>query len=117
MSAVSPPGVPYLYASCSRALSQAQHRHYNMLLNNLKETSDKPGYHSSPIAYTHAHLVDSFFVGENPRDKEKVRVTRNDKTGEVVACVKKVRLGNLDIYSPKRAADWRISVNIEAPGS
>jgi hypothetical protein len=44
-------------------------------------------------------------------------VTRNEKTGEVLATVKKVRLGNLDVYSPKRAADWRISVNIEVPGA
>lgn len=44
-------------------------------------------------------------------------MTRNDKTGEVLATVKKVRLGNLDVYSPKRAADWRISVNVEVPGA
>jgi polynucleotide 5'-triphosphatase len=44
-------------------------------------------------------------------------VTRNEKTGDVVATVKKIRLGNLDIYSPKRAADWRISVNVEVPGA
>jgi len=96
-------------------MSQAQHQHFNILLNRLKEASDKPGYHSSPIAYTHSHLVDSFYASENPRDKEKIRVTRNDKTKEVIATVKKVRLGNLDVYSPKRAADWRISVNVEVP--
>lgn len=43
-------------------------------------------------------------------------MTRDEKTSEVVACVKKVRLDSLDIYSPKRAADWRISVNVEVPG-
>ncbi|KAI9512390.1 mRNA triphosphatase CET1 [Russula earlei] len=96
-------------------MSQAQHQHYNILLNKLKEASDKPGYHSSSIAYTHAHLVDSFYVSENPRDREKIRVTRNDKNGEVLSTVKKIRLGNLDVYSPKRAADWRISVNVEVP--
>ena len=94
-----------------------QHKHYNTRLNNLKEDSDKPGAHSSPIAYTHSHLVDSFYTPENVRDREKVRVTRNEKTGEVLATVKKVRLGNLDVYSPKRAADWRISVNVEVPGA
>ncbi|KAI0304444.1 mRNA triphosphatase CET1 [Multifurca ochricompacta] len=92
-----------------------QHKHFNMLLNNLKESSDKPGYHSSPIAYTHSHLVDSFYASENPRSRENIRVTRDDKTGEVLATVKKVRLGNLDVYNPKRAADWRISVNVEVP--
>jgi polynucleotide 5'-triphosphatase len=44
-------------------------------------------------------------------------VTRNEKTGDVLAAVKKIRLGNLDVYSPKRAADWRISVNVEVPGA
>jgi polynucleotide 5'-triphosphatase len=94
-----------------------QHKHYNALLNKLKEESDKPGYHSSPIAYTHTHLVDSFYAPDNLGEREKIRVTRNDKTGEVLATVKKVRLGNLDVYSPKRAADWRISVNVEVPGA
>ncbi len=91
-----------------------QHKHFNVLLNGLKESSDKPGYHSSPIAYTHAHLVDSFYASG---DREKIRVTRNNKTGEVIAAVKKVRLGNLDVYNPKRAADWRVSVNVEVPGT
>lgn len=96
-------------------MSQAQHQHYNILLNRLKEASDKPGHHSSSIEYAHSHLVDSFYASENPRDREKIRVTRNEKTGDVIATVKKIRLGNLDVYSPKRAADWRISVNVEVP--
>ncbi|KAF8262280.1 CYTH-like domain-containing protein [Lactarius quietus] len=93
-------------------MTTMQHKHYNVLLNNLKETSDKPGYHTSPIAYTHSHLVDSFYA---TGDRDKIRVTRNEKTGEVLATVKKVRLGNLDVYNPKRAADWRVSVNVEVP--
>lgn len=44
-------------------------------------------------------------------------MTRNEKTGNVIAAVKKIRLGNLDVYSPKRAVDWRISVNVEVPGA
>jgi polynucleotide 5'-triphosphatase len=43
-------------------------------------------------------------------------MTRDERTGEVVECVKKVRLRDLNIYSPKRAADWRVSVNLEIPG-
>jgi len=97
-------------------MSQAQHQHYNILLNNLKEASDRPGYHSdSPIMYRHTRVVDSFYASENPRDRDKIRVTRDDKTKEVLASVRKVRLGNLDVYNPKHAADWRISVNVEVP--
>lgn len=44
-------------------------------------------------------------------------MTRDEKTGEVTQIVKKIRLGDLNIYSPKRPADWRISVNMEVPGA
>ncbi|KAA1469956.1 mRNA capping enzyme [Dentipellis sp. KUC8613] len=98
-------------------MSAAQHKHFNTLLNNLKATSDQPGHPSSPLSYAHLRLVDSFYAPENPRDRDKIRVTRDEKTGEVIECLKKVRLANLDIYSPKRGADWRISVNVEVPVS
>ena len=91
-----------------------QHKHFNQLLNNLEANSRQPDHPSSPLQYTHLHLVDSFYNQDGSRDK--IRVTRNEKTGEVVACMRKVRLGSIDIYSPKRAADWRISVNVEVPG-
>ncbi|GJE88498.1 mRNA capping enzyme [Phanerochaete sordida] len=96
-------------------MSPAQHRHFNQLLNELKLKSTQPGYPSSPLEYTHLHLVDNFFPSDSPGDREKIRVTRQEKSGEVVACMRKVRLGSLDIYSPKRHADWRISVNMEIP--
>ncbi|EED81037.1 mRNA capping enzyme [Postia placenta Mad-698-R] len=89
---------------------QIQHKHFNTLLNNLKTTSSTP----SEMNYAHLHLVDSFYAAPDGRG-EKVRVTRDEKSGAVQACVQKVRLGSLDIYSPKRAADWRISVNVEIP--
>jgi polynucleotide 5'-triphosphatase len=47
---------------------------------------------------------------------DKIRVTRDERTGEVKECVKKIRLGDLNIYCPKRVADWRVSVNVEVPG-
>jgi polynucleotide 5'-triphosphatase len=96
-------------------MSIAQHEHYNTLLNKLKIASTQPGHPSSPLEYTHKHLVDSFYPTENARDREKIRVTRDERTGTVVECMRKVRLGDLNIYSPKRPADWRISVNLEIP--
>lgn len=66
------------------------------------------------MTYSHLRLVDSFYTPDGRG--ERVRVTRDEKTGAVHACVQKVRLGNIDVYSPKRAADWRISVNVEIPG-
>ena len=47
----------------------------------------------------------------------QIRVTRNEKTGEVRECKRKVRLGDLNIYCPKRLVDWRVSVNVEIPGT
>ncbi|KAI0338881.1 mRNA capping enzyme [Trametopsis cervina] len=94
-------------------MSAMQHKHFNTLLNTLKMNSHEPDHPSTPLEYAHLHLVDSFYNAEGSR--EKIRVTRNEKTGEVVACMRKVRLGSLDIFCPKRAADWRISVNVEVP--
>lgn len=90
-----------------------QHKHFNELLNGLKVTP--PPSATSSISYTHLRLIDSFY--QSPDSRDKIRVTRDEKTGKVEQCVRKVRLGDLDIYSPKRAADWRISVNLEIPGT
>ena len=90
-----------------------QHKHFNELLNGLKLSP--PSSATSSISYTHLRLVDSFY--QSPDSRDKIRVTRDEKTSKVEQCVRKVRLGDLDIYSPKRAADWRISVNVEVPGA
>ncbi|KAI0662329.1 mRNA capping enzyme [Cubamyces menziesii] len=94
-------------------MSPKQHQHYNKLLNNLK-TATSSAHPASTLAYQHLHLIDNFYAPESGRG-EKIRVTRNEKTGEVLATVRKIRLADLNIYSPKRAADWRISVNLEVP--
>ncbi|KAL0058230.1 mRNA-capping enzyme subunit beta [Marasmius tenuissimus] len=76
-------------------------------------SSSQPGYAaSSPLDYHHLYHVDSFYES---RDREKVRVTKEEKTGNLVESIKKIRLGDLNIYSPKRNADWRVSVNLEVP--
>lgn len=91
---------------------KAQHKHFNTLLNTLKLASTEPSHPSSPLTYAHHFLVDSFY----PSDRDKIRVTRDEKTGTVTGCMRKVRLGDLNVYCPKRRADWRISVNLEIPG-
>ena len=84
-----------------------------MLLNDLKTGAHQRPPGSSAISYEHLHLKDSFYEGENRGDK--IRVTRDEKTGDVKETMRKVRLGDLNIYSPKRVCDWRISVNVEMP--
>jgi len=93
-------------------MSANQHRHFNTLLNDLKTTSAQSSHPAAPLGYKHLYLIDSFYTSDGG---EKIRVTREEKTGVVTQCVRKIRLGNLNIYSPKRAADWRISVNLEVP--
>ena len=75
-----------------------------------------PSHVGSPLNYSHRYLVDSFYSADSS-DRDKIRVTRDEKTNDILECMRKVRLGNLDIYSPKRAADWRISVNLEVPSA
>lgn len=78
--------------------------------------SEQSSHPSSPLGQKHLNLVDTFYSPENPHDKERIRVTRDEKTGDVIECMRKIRLGDLNIYSPKREADWRLSVNYEVPG-
>ncbi|EGN98481.1 hypothetical protein SERLA73DRAFT_183518 [Serpula lacrymans var. lacrymans S7.3] len=95
-------------------MSANQHKHFNTLLNELMRISNQPSHPSSPLEYTHLKVIDSFFPSDH-QDRDKIRVTRDENTGNVLECVRKVRLGDLNIYSPKRLADWRISVNLEIP--
>ncbi|KAJ7095982.1 CYTH-like domain-containing protein [Mycena belliarum] len=98
-------------------MSLQQHKHFNTRLNELKTASTQPSFPSTPLEYSHLYLLDSFYPTDNPHDKDKIRVTRNEKTGTVLECMRKIRLGDLNIFSPKRAADWRVSVNLEVPVS
>ncbi|KAI0712672.1 mRNA triphosphatase CET1 [Earliella scabrosa] len=90
-------------------MTARQHKHFNTLLNKLKMEKE-----ANDISYEHLHLIDHFYTPDGGRG-EKIRVTRDEKTREVRACMRKVRLGNLDIYCPKRSVDWRVSVNMEIP--
>ncbi|KNZ73077.1 mRNA-capping enzyme subunit beta [Termitomyces sp. J132] len=94
-------------------MSVNQHKHYNSLLNNLM-TNSQPAS-SSQLKYSHLHLFDSFYPAAEGPAQDKIRVTRDEQTKTVTACVRKIRLGDLNVYSPKRAADWRVSVNLEVP--
>lgn len=71
-----------------------------------------------PLGYTHTKQIDSTFQNpnENPRTAKKIRVTTNAH-GEVLDTIVKENLGHLNIYSPKTAFDWRISINNERKGS
>ena len=81
------------------------------------------------MSYVHTYECDTFYELSqsgalilpasirsqlNPRhSKAKVRITTDQKTGKELAKIVKVRINDLDVYSPRTAFDWRISVNLE----
>lgn len=85
-----------------------------------------------PMDYVHLHERDSFFelppekshalpatmrAAMNPRHRARVRVTTDQKSGKVLSKIVKTRIADLNVYSPKTAFDWRVSVNMEMPYS
>lgn len=82
-----------------------------------------------PMDYIHKRECDTFYelsqagvlnlpssirAQMNPRhNKAKVRITTDQKTGEVKAKIVKVRVADIDVFSPFTAFDWRVSVNLE----
>ncbi|KAI5298068.1 mRNA-capping enzyme subunit beta [Ascosphaera atra] len=102
-----------------------QHRALNNFLNTAITQSRLPNTKRVPMSYAHHKQRDIFYdlppalvpimirhhlrPGHTPR----VRVTVDQKTGEVIAKIVKCRLADLDVYSPRTCLDWRLSVNIE----
>jgi polynucleotide 5'-triphosphatase len=83
-----------------------------------------------PIQYAHRRERDSFyelpkpivqtlpatiqhFLKQSSHHAPKVRVTHDQKTGEVLAKIIKTRVKDLDIFIPNSPLDCRISVNLE----
>ena len=83
----------------------------------------------TPIDYKHTYECDSFYelsqdgylrlprsiqtLSTPGRNKTKVRVTIDQKTGEWLATIVKVRIADINIYNPRSSFDWRLSVNLE----
>ncbi|KAI9885437.1 MAG: hypothetical protein M1823_002743 [Watsoniomyces obsoletus] len=85
-----------------------------------------------PLQYVHTRELDRFYelpTSQLPASiplsvrpllhsrghRTKVRVTHDQKTGEQLAQIIKIRIADLDVYSPRTAFDWRVSVNLEMP--
>lgn len=103
-------------------------------MNNWLNTAVQKAYPKDPtsharipIVYKHRRERDSFY--ELPASQHSllpssirelkgrhdcsVRVTRDQKTGEVLAAIIKSRVSDLDLYLPSEPLDCRISVNLE----
>ncbi|KAG8904789.1 mRNA-capping enzyme subunit beta [Tulasnella sp. 403] len=103
----------------SSNMTVQQYAQYNQALNKLVERANQPTYPNARIRYEHARMVDTFHTpvaGSGfGSGSGKIRVTTDAKTGEVKECVQKTRIADLNIYSPKRKLDWRVSVSTETP--
>ncbi|KAG7005631.1 hypothetical protein G7Y79_00018g044380 [Physcia stellaris] len=120
------------------SMTETQHRELNRFLNqalvNSKpqnaKTASNLAHRRVQMDYAHTYETDTFYplsqagiltlpksirTQINPRDRlgQSVRVTTNNKTGQLIAQIIKVRVANLEIYSPGTLFDWRISVNVE----
>ncbi|KAG8842629.1 mRNA-capping enzyme subunit beta [Serendipita sp. 411] len=91
-------------------LSARQHEHLNRMLNDQVTRTVSSSYPHARMAFRHQQTTDDFFSQDSD---SKFRVSRDTKTGQVVECIIKKRLGDLHVISPKREVDWRISVNTE----
>ncbi|KAF9583805.1 mRNA-capping enzyme subunit beta, partial [Lunasporangiospora selenospora] len=97
----------------SSDMTLAQHAHFNRVLNErFKRLSVKEA--KEHISYAHTKEVDQFYQGG---PDGKVRVTRDQSTNKVIenGTVKKERIADLDVYSPRNPFDFRVSVNVEVP--
>ncbi|KAJ5326975.1 hypothetical protein MYU51_008137 [Penicillium brevicompactum] len=103
-----------------------QHRAMNNFLNDtVKASLPQQNPSRIPLAYVHTKERDTFYEIQpaelppiirqnlNPRHKPKVRVTTDQRTGEVLAKIVKCRVADLDVCSPRTTVDWRVSVNLE----
>ncbi|KAG0302390.1 mRNA-capping enzyme subunit beta [Dissophora globulifera] len=112
---LAPQGRPTWY-QFSSDMTVDQHAHFNKTLNWRLEQTRKTEPKERQIRYQHTYEIDQFFVGSG-NSGGKVRVTRDQNTKEVIpnGIVKKERIADLDIFSPRNAFDFRVSVNIETP--
>ncbi len=110
-------------------MTMEQHKRMNMYLNEQVRKSKAPDSSRQSVNYQHTREVDIFyeldqqeFSALNPivqelinksGQRQRVRVTRDEKTGNVIRALIKHRVANLEISSPGTEWDYRIGVNLE----
>lgn len=80
------------------------------------------------LTYVHTRETDTFYeLSQNAintlppsvqayidrRNKPKVRITTDQRTGKEMAKIIKVRISDIEVYSPQTPFDWRVSVSLE----
>ena len=106
-----------------------QHKRMNMYLNGQVQKAKAPGASRASVDYQHTKEIDIFyeldqqgFLSLNPivqrlinqsGTRQRIRVTKDAKTGQVLRAIIKHRIGNMEISSPQTEWDYRIGINLE----
>ncbi|KAF2823316.1 mRNA triphosphatase CET1 [Ophiobolus disseminans] len=110
-------------------MTMEQHKRMNMYLNAQVSQSNVPGAPRPAVKYQHTREVDIFYdlgpeqLAAMPETlkrliaasgvRQRVRVTRDQKTNQVIRSMIKIRIANLEISSPRTEWDYRIGINVE----
>ena len=111
-------------------MTMEQHKRMNMYLNGqVQRSAPSSGSNRTEIKYAHTKEIDQFYeVSQQAFDnlpptvrvmiaqahkKERIRVSRDAKTGSILRKIIKLRIANLEISSPQTEWDYRIGINLE----
>ncbi|KAL8714562.1 MAG: hypothetical protein Q9220_001510 [cf. Caloplaca sp. 1 TL-2023] len=126
---------PNLRTAFRSSMTAAQHHALNKFLNQALQRSNAPPPPGEPprkprvpLTYVHKRETDTFYeLSPNAmntlppsiqayldrRNKPKVRITTDQVSGQVTAKIIKVRVSDIEVYSPQTLFDWRVSVSLE----
>lgn len=106
-----------------------QHKRMNMYLNGQVQRAKAPGASRASIDYTHTKEIDVFYeldqqgfnslsstvqrLISQSATRQRIRVTKDAKTGAVLRAIIKHRIANFEISSPQTEWDYRIGINLE----
>ncbi|KAJ3169423.1 mRNA-capping enzyme subunit beta [Geranomyces variabilis] len=94
-------------------MTRDQHGHFNRVLNALVQPP-APGI--TPLRYIHTNEVDHYHEGGGgDGGRNKIRVSMDQKTGQVREVLCKRRIADLEIHLPNSPLDFRISMSLEMP--
>ncbi|KAG5519593.1 hypothetical protein PMAC_001748 [Pneumocystis sp. 'macacae'] len=101
-------------------MTESQHKYFNRFLNSSFEksqTKTKERQSRIPMKYKHTREIDKLYSNTllDHDFQNRIRITTEKKTGQVISRLIKTRIASLNIFSPKTLFDWRISINTEIP--
>ncbi|KAI4134389.1 MAG: hypothetical protein LQ347_001566 [Umbilicaria vellea] len=128
---------PSIRTKFESSMTESQHRTLNGFLNKAllssqptktTPTSAVPPKPRIPMSYVHTRECDASYELKsssyhtlppsvraliNQRHRPRVRITTDQKSGRELAKIIKMRVADIEIYSPRTLFDWRVSVSLE----